>query len=394
MLILSTTSDFLRKFEMENVRILKDMGYTVHYAANMKEPPYLSEEKRLWDMGLILHPIDIARSPFMIADNLKALGQLLSIIRKNAIRLIHCHTPVGGVLGRLAGNISPQKPVVIYTAHGFHFYQGAPLFHRLIYRQVEKMLSPLTDILIVINREDMQSAKTFRLKKEGKLYRIPGSGLDLDRFSPLSPEQRQQERARLHLKEQDFFILSVGELNQNKNHLAVLQALFDLKAQGEDFSHLRYGICGDGFYRSFLWEQCKSLGLCDIVTLYGYRENIPEMLGCADAFVFPSIREGLGMAGLEALAMGIPVLASDNRGTREYMIHQKNGLLFCGSRIDELAQGIKTLMHMSPTERKKLGEKGILSARPFARFYTSSWMKKIYAEADRKIRWDHDGTPR
>ncbi len=388
MLILSTTSDFVGKFETENVRILKGMGYTVHYAANMREPPYLSEEERLRNLGLVLHPIDIARSPFMIENNQKALGQILRIIRSNSIRLIHCHTPVGGVLGRLAGKLSPQKPFVIYTAHGFHFYHGAPLLNQLVYRGVEKTLAPLTDVLITINEEDYRSAQKFRLKKGGKLYKIPGTGLNLERFSPLSPEHRLENRKKLHIKENDFFLLSVGELNQNKNHQVVLKALYQMKERGDLLSSLRYGICGDGFYRETLQRWIKEMGLEQVVTLYGYCQNIPEILGCADAFLFPSIREGLGMAGLEALAMGIPVLAADNRGTREYMEHKRNGLIFRYDDMESLIEGISMLRRMSPGEKAMMRKHCLNSVRPFALRYTSAMMQRIYAEADQKIGWD------
>ncbi len=196
-LLLTTTSDFLLKFERENVKILKQMGYVIHYAANMNEPAYLSEEERLRQWGINIHPIAGARSPFMFRDNQKALQQIIQIIRTYAIRVIHCHTPVGGLLGRLAGNlIQGEKPLVLYTAHGFHFYKGAPLFNWLTYFEVEKALARYTDILIVINEEDYRRARQFYLKKNGDLYKIPGVGLDTAVFHPLSEEERQASRRR------------------------------------------------------------------------------------------------------------------------------------------------------------------------------------------------------
>lgn len=178
-LILTTTNDFLRKFEQGNVRILQQMGYTVHYAANMNEPHYLSDEDKIRELGVYTHHIEIARSPFLFHDNQKALRQILDLIRKYQIQIIHCHTPVGGVLGRLAGKLfRDRKLFVIYTAHGFHFYRGAPLLNHLIYAPVEKALARYTDVLIVINEEDYRHARHFLLKKGGHVYKIPGVGLD------------------------------------------------------------------------------------------------------------------------------------------------------------------------------------------------------------------------
>ncbi len=173
-LILTTTNDFLGKFEQENVRILQQRGYVVHYATNVNEPHYFSDLERLSKMDVIVHPIEIARSPFMLQDNQRALRQILELMRKHPIQAIHCHTPVGGLLGRLAGRLCQERNIIVmYTAHGFHFYKEAPLINHLIYYRVEKMLAHYTDILIVINEEDYRSARKFRLKKTAACISSP-----------------------------------------------------------------------------------------------------------------------------------------------------------------------------------------------------------------------------
>lgn len=391
-LLLTTTSDFLLKFEKENVEILKHMGYVVHYAANMNEPAYLSEEERLRQLGIQIHPIAIARSPFMFQDNQKALQQIIRIIRKYSIQVIHCHTPVGGLLGRLAGKLMQENnPLVMYTAHGFHFYKGAPLFNWLTYFEVEKALARYTDIMIVINEEDYRRARLFRLKKNGALYKIPGVGLDTGRFHPLSEEERKAGRKRLGIRDEDFFLVSVGELNENKNHKVVLEALAKMRETNRDISTIRYGICGDGFYRNRMERWIVEMGLKNVVTLYGYCLQVPEILGCADAFVFPSIREGLGMAGLEALAMGIPILASDNRGAREYMEHGKNGLIYRHDDIDGFIHGIETLRHMSRSAKVAMSQRCLDAVRPFDKQYANAVMRRIYTDVDKRIgRMEHE----
>lgn len=385
-LILTTTHDFLGKFEMENVKLLQRMGYVVHYAARMEEPHYISDRERLERMGVQIHSIEIARSPYVLRDNQKALKQILKLIELYHFDILHCHTPVGGVLGRLAGKLSGDKNLtVIYTAHGFHFYKQAPLWNRLVYYGIEKRLARFTDILIVINEEDYRHAKRFHLKKGGKVYKIPGIGLDRNRFRPLSQNARKAFRKKLGIQEEDFFLVSVGELNENKNHRILLKAFQIVKENYPDAGNFRLGICGDGFLRRELERQIQELGLDEMVSIYGYCPKVWEILGCADASLFPSKREGLGMAALESLAMGIPVIASDNRGTREYMEHKKNGFVCHYEDAGGFAKGILTLKEMSKRKREQMSRYCIASAEPFDKKYANAVMKRIYLEVNQKV---------
>lgn len=385
-LIVTTTNDFLGKFEQENVKILQQMGYVVHYATNINEPQYFSDKERLQKLNVMVHPIEISRSPFMIKENQKALRQLLELIGKYHIQAIHCHTPVGGLLGRLAGKLYRERNlIVLYTAHGFHFYKEAPLVNHLVYYHVEKQLAHYTDILIVINEEDYRNAQKFKLKKDGSLYKLPGVGLNLDIFRPLPPQEKQALRKQLGIGDEIFFLLSIGELNENKNHRIVLEALARMRQMQKNISSIRYGICGDGFFRQRIEQWIAELDLNDIVTLYGHRTDIPQMIGCADATVFPSKREGLGMAALESLAMGVPVIASDNRGTREYMEHGKNGFVYRFDDVDGFAEGIELMSQLPCLTRERMAECCMNSVKPFGREYTSALMHRAYADMERRI---------
>lgn len=390
-LILATTNDFLFKFERENVKLLQEMGYTVHYAANLREPGYVSDGERIRALGVRVHHIEIARSPYLVRDNYRALGQILTLMKRWKIQAIHCHTPVGGLLGRLAGRFSPGEPVVVYTAHGFHFYQGAPLYNHLAFYPVEWNLARYTDVLVVINAEDYQAARKLPLRRGGKVFRLPGVGLDRQVFSPLPSQARDSLRQELGISQEDLFLLSVGELNLNKNHQVVLEALSILKRRPGGLFRVRYGICGEGFARPRLEREIRERGLEGVVTLYGYRQDIPKLLGCADATVFPSRREGLGMAGLESLAMGVPVLAADNRGTREYMIHGKNGLIYPWDDPAGFARGIALLRGMDQPRREALSQRCVDSVAPFDRAKTRAAMKAVYGEMDRKVRERYGG---
>lgn len=205
-LFIATVGGFVSKFELNNVSLLQGMGYKVHSAANFREPVYSIKERELSDMDVTLHQLDIEKSPYMWRQNWKALKQLCGIIRTEGISLIHCHTPVGGVLGRLAALLcQKQNPTVIYTAHGFHFYKGASLVNWLLYYSVERLLARHTDILITINEEDYILAKGFRLRKGGCIYKIPGEGLHMEEFPAVSESQKKELRQHLGVEENVFF---------------------------------------------------------------------------------------------------------------------------------------------------------------------------------------------
>ena len=381
-LFIATVGGFVAQFELNNVSLLQGMGYKVHSAANFREPVYSIKERELSDMGVTLHQVDIEKSPYMWKQNWKALKQLCCIIRAEGISLIHCHTPVGGVLGRLAALLCPkQNPTVIYTAHGFHFYKGASLVNWLLYYSVEWLLARHTDILITINEEDYIRAKGFRLRKGGGIYKIPGEGLHMEKFPVVSKSQKKELRQHLGVEENVLFLLSVGELSGNKNHREIIQLMPEIKSRLQDRKIL-YGICGDGFYREELENLVESMGLPEIVKLYGYQENIHDYLACADCLVFPSVREGLGMVALEAMSMGIPVVASDNRGTREYMKDGCNGYVCDVKKAETFIDAIEKVCRMQPEERAAMGEEGRKTAERFDIRNTSHIMDKVYEAAD------------
>ena len=378
-LIITTVSGFLYKFEMENVRILQELGYEVHYAANEHVPAYIYDKEELTKRGIVFHHVDIYQSPYERKRNKLALRTLKEIVEREGINYIHCHTPVGGMLGRQLGRDYKKTGLkVVYTTHGFHFYAGAPIINKILYYNAEKIFAKWTDVLITINSEDYVSARKFRLKPGGQVFKIPGVGLDLEAFKPLSSEERCLCRKKIGLSEDTFFLLSVGEFSKNKNHSSVIKMLSDMKKDGEDLSHIHYGICGDGYYRKDLEEQIIKEGLEKIVTLYGYQTPIQSFLGAADALIFPSRREGLGMAALEALAMGVPVIAADNRGTREYMIHEENGYICPWNDVEGYRKNLKRIMELTDSELEAMKFFCVKSVERFDKKYVSLIMRGIY----------------
>ncbi len=316
-LIVATVGGFISGFELSNAKILQKMGYEVHAAADFNLTPSEKEKKKLKESNLLCHQIDFLRNPFHV-KNIRAYHQLKDVFSNYHFDIVHCHTPMGGVLARLcAVKYRKSGTKVIYTAHGFHFFKGAPIHNWLIYYPIEKILSRVTDILIVINKEDYILAKK-RLHAKKVKY-LPGIGVDMKQFCSGIIDVHKK-RKELGLTDVDIVLLSVGELSKRKNHEVVIKAIRKLKNP-----HIRYLICGYGVMREKLEKMAEDLGVEEQIIFLGYRDDIAELCQSADLFVLPSTQEGLSMALMEAIACDLPVACSDIRGNRdlmtEYLFH-------------------------------------------------------------------------
>lgn len=370
-LIISTIGGFVPKFEMNDVRLLMEKGYKIHYASDFENPVYYMDINRLKEMGIRLHQISIHKSPIHIRRNIKAYTQLRKIIEAENISLIHCHNPIGGVVGRLAAKRSRINPYVIYTAHGFHFYKGAPIKNWIIYYAVERVLAHYTDMLITINSEDYKRGQGFHLKNEGYIKRIYGVGVNMKKFKK-HENAYEEERKKLLLPKEAFHMVTVAELNRNKNHKVVIKAMADLKDKD-----IYYTICGKGSEEKNLKRLIKKYNLESRVRLIGYREDVDDILQSADCFVFPSIREGLGIAAVEALATGVPVIAADNRGTREYMRDGYNGIVCYNNCSNEFAKAIEKLKS-DKILRNEMSSHCRDTVKKFEIIKTEKIMRKLY----------------
>lgn len=338
-LIVSSVASMIEQFNMSNIKILQGLGFDVEVACNFKKGNTISKEKaidfqkKMQKSGITYYQIDFSRNVFNLCQNIKAYIQLADILKNKKYELIHCHSPIGGVIGRLAAYKYRIK--VIYTAHGFHFYKGAPIKNWLLFYPIERILAKRTELLITINKEDYKRAKRFT---SGRIKYVPGVGIDLEKFGKhiLTKEERWESRVKWMTSPKDILLLSIGELNKNKNHQIVIRALSRLPSLP-----ITYIICGIGPYESDLKNLVKQLQLQDKVLFLGYQNNVSEFYNMSDIFILPSKREGLSVALMEAMASGLPVICSNIRGNTDLVRNGYNGLL-C-SNIEDYINAIEQL---------------------------------------------------
>lgn len=332
-------------FHLPYLKMCQDLGWETAVAA---KNDYTNPEECNIPYCDTYYNIPFDRSPFS-ESNLKAYRQLRDIIRNGGFRIVHCHTPVGGALARFAGRKARNEfgLKMIYTAHGFHFYAGAPLLYWLTYYPVERFLARFTDVLITINKEDHARARKFRSEKARF---VPGVGIDTGRFSKRDPKLAPRLRESLGIPQDALVLLSVGELSKRKNHQVVIRALAKIVRQD-----VYYVICGDGALMEKHKELAQSLGLANRVILTGYRNDVADLYQTADLFVFPSLHEGLPVAIMEAMASGLAVVCSKIRGNEDLVVEDRGGLYALESDANEYARKIEILISNRELA-KRMGE--------------------------------------
>ncbi len=298
--------------------MLKENGYEVHVAAknNLAEKNglRLSEPDKIYDV-----PFD--RSP-LSKNNILAYRDLSKLLSENNYDIVHCNTPMGGVLTRLAGIKYRKRGMkIFYTAHGFHFYKGAPKKNWIVYYPIEKFLAKYTDKLITITKEDFELADS---KFKTKVVYIHGVGANSDRFKLKNLKERILLREEMRYSNKQFLILCIGELNNNKNQETVINALLEVKEHIPDVKLL---LAGNGPKEKDLKQLVSELGLNSFVDFLGYRTDIEKYISLCDIVVSASVREGLPLNIMEAMLCGKPVIASNNRGHSELIDNNISGIM-------------------------------------------------------------------
>ncbi|WP_430509931.1 glycosyltransferase family 4 protein [Gottfriedia solisilvae] len=330
-------------FHVPYIKWFKEMGWEVHIAANGNNEIHYVDRK---------FNIPIQRSPFHY-KNIMAINELRQIINQNNYQIIHCHTPMGGILGRLAAHKARKTGTkLIYTAHGFHFCKGAPLLNWMIYYPIEKMMANFTDCLITINQEDYEiSVRNFNAKR---IEHIHGVGIDSEEFKPLEDNKKIERKKSFGYEPDDFLLFYAAEFNKNKNQQFLLQSLALMK---EEIPNVKLLLAGEGP----LLDKCKqladNLGISQLVNFLGYRKDLKDVVPMCDVAVASSLREGLPVNIMEAMACGLPIVAVDNRGHRELVMNDINGWLVNNNDSMEFSKKIITLAK-SKGLKQKLGLNG------------------------------------
>lgn len=320
-------------FAGSSIEAAHSLGLEFYSAANRSRSTpeeIFADEKKY---GVRLLHIDLCRSPLSL-KNYKAYKQLCRIIREENIDIIHCNTPVGGLLGRLVGKKCKVKKV-IYQVHGFHFYKGAPKKNWLIYYPIEKWLARYTDALVTINHGDLALAKEkMKLRRGGKVYYVPGVGIDSAAYVR-DDEVRRAKREELGLSESDVMLVTMGNLDRGKNFDTLIRAI---SLAENKRTHLF--ICGEGPEKERLASLAKELSVSERVHLLGYRTDMKELLFASDIFVFSSFREGLSRSVMEAMAVGLPCIVSKIRGNVDLIEDGKGGFLVPPASATGFAEAI------------------------------------------------------
>lgn len=333
-LLVATVQSHIAQFHKPLIDMLKKNGNIVDIAAknNLASKNGLKIENvdNIYNVNFSRNPIN--------KDNIKAYKELKEIILKNDYDIIHCNTPMGGVITRLIKkNNKNINSKIIYTAHGFHFFKGAPLLNWIIYYPIEKYFSKYTDVLITINEEDYNIAK--RKFKNTKVERIHSTGIDINKFQrKLTLEEKEKIKQELKINKNDFIILNIGELNKNKNQIMQLKAIKKLVEEG--YNDIKLFICGNGQLKKEYENFINENNLKKNIILLGYRTDINKLLQIVDCVVSTSLREGLGINILEAMASGVPIIATKNRGHNELIENGKNGYLTEKKDINKLLEKV------------------------------------------------------
>jgi len=376
-LIVASVISFIEWFNKENIDYLNnELNCEVHIACNFDYMDDTDVERtnayieKIKEQGIILHNIGFARSPLK-KDNLKAYKQLKGVMKENKFDLIHCHTPAAAMLTRLAARKQRKNGcTVMYTCHGFHFHNSAPKKNWLIYYPIERFLSHFCDYIVTINKEDFNRSKTFHAKNTRY---IPSVGVDINRIKETTVNKSEYKK-NLGIPENAILLLSIGELIERKNHQVVIRALGELKRKD-----IYYAICGKGPLLEDLKKLAEGLSLGDRVLFLGFRKDIPELCNAADISAFPSKIEGLGLAGVEAMAAGVPLVSSNVHGILDYVKDGVTGYACDPEDYKAFAKAIETLADDKDL-REKMRESCVEATAPFEITNALNVMWDIYKE--------------
>ena len=329
-LYVTTVSRTINAFLIPHINMLLDNGYEVHCACSIDKPV----DKELQRRGVKIFEVPFSRNPLGIG-NIKAFTKLEKLQRINDYDIVHVHTPIAAIYGRLLKLRFPSLRT-IYTAHGYHFLKGGSKLGWFLYYPIEKFMAKFTDVIININKEDYEITKN-KLKPK-KCYLLNGVGLDLDKYKKLSSKEIQEKRKEFGLKDKDFVVLMIAEINKNKNHIQLINAMDILK---DKYPNIKVLCIGDGTLKESLEKQINLQNLQNTIFMLGYRQDVNKLINISDIGILLSYREGLPRNIMEFMACGRKLIATNIRGCRDLVCNDNVGALVNVGDYEETARAIE-----------------------------------------------------
>jgi glycosyltransferase involved in cell wall biosynthesis len=360
----------LEAFHIPVIQLLKAKGYTVHAFAALDQGKEALERE-----GVICHDIPFYRG--LSLKNLLLINQLTKEFLNERFEIVHCNTPIAAFVGRIAAKRA-GTPVVIYTAHGFHFCKGGPLLSWLIYYPLEYFAAHFTDYLFTINLEDFHIAKKFPVRKE--VMYVPGVGVDTNSFQILLND-KESLRKEFGITPNEFLILHVAELNINKNHIQLIKAIELLIKNAVP---VKCYMVGSGDLKTALEEEIKVRGLEEYIQLLGFRKDIPQLMASCDLVVLVSKREGLPKSLMEAMAAGKPIVATNVRGCRDLVSSGNNGFLVPVGDVKKTTEAIQTIMN-NVHLREKMSSSNLEKVKKYSLENIKIIMDEFYSQVVGRI---------
>lgn len=365
-LFCATVQSHIMNFHLPYLQYFQSRGYEVHVACNGDgNIPHCD----------VFHAVPFERNPLKKA-NIRAYRRMSMVMQVHQFSLIHCHTPMGAAITRLAARKTRKKgTVVLYTAHGFHFFKGAPWKNWLVYFPVEWFLSFFTDILITINREDYERAKKRFHAKHTK--RVAGVGIDRTRFFRQEDKgKRDAIRQMLGISPQDFMLVYVAELIARKNQIKLIHTIQKVK---QNVPNIRLLLVGSGEKKEEYQQAIQALNLEHEVALLGWRQDVPEILSVADGYIAVAKHEGLAINIIEAMASALPIIATDVRGQRDLIRNGETGYLIPNDE-EKMVQAIEAML-IQPNQNDWLGGNAMRESEKYSLEAVFPVMKAIYEQA-------------
>ena len=373
-LFVATVRSHVGQFHMPFIKALKALGNTVDAAYRDN-----SADKQGLDTSALdtVYEVPFSRSPYSF-DNVKAYKVLRRILKENDYDAVHCHTPMGAVVTRLAAkSVGKKNMKVIYTAHGFHFYNGASRFNWLVFFSIEKYLAKYTDCLITINEEDYRLALNKQFPA-GQIVKVAGVGVDLSEFHPKTPEEKQSLREEYGFDRDAFIMIYPADFCERKNQLMLLRAL---EIVVRDHKNVKLLMPGLQKYIEPAETFCRENDLLPYVEFMGYRRDIFKLDALADISVSSSRQEGLPINIIEAMALGNPVVASDVRGNNDLVQDGVNGYLVPLNDSELMAKRINDFI-LNPALTEEFGKNSLEMVQPYSTEAVVAEMLRIYQSLD------------